>query len=188
MTASLFIPRSELMQSLGMIRKLCKPKRGEEAVLSFDGQCLHIELGGMGVTPAARGDWKGQARVGATFILGLAKAPPAGDVIEFRVEDGDLRIGTTILPCKWQPAWSRSIELPENPTDDQILALPLQHEMSEIISSGYENLLKDAEERRDEAVSKALKFIARFGVTHEELENLVIAAIQRRHSESGEQN
>lgn len=182
MTASVFIPRPELLSSFGLIRRLCKPRCGEEAVLSFDGQCLHIELGGMGVTPPARGEWSGQARVAAIFIVALAKVPPSGDTIEFRVENGELHIGTSVAACVWQPAWSRSIDLPENASDEQILALPLQYEMPEIIASGYERLLQRAEKKRALAIAKALAAVSEFGVTREEIQALVLGAFRRKIS------
>jgi len=51
------------LKALRLVRKLCKPKHGEEAVLSFDGACLHIQCAGMTLTPAAQGQWPGQVRI-----------------------------------------------------------------------------------------------------------------------------
>lgn len=184
MTFSLSILRPDFDASFTLIRKLCKASPEGEAVLSFDGECLHIELGGMGVTPAARGEWPGQARVRARFILALAKVPPSGEAIEFRVEDGRIRVGTTVANCVWQPAWSRCIELPENASRADVLALPLQYEHDDIEASGYANALKEAEEWRDDRIADALTALRDLGVTREDIEALAHEALRRAHVDS----
>lgn len=176
---SLSVQRAEFEAAFGLIRSLATPLPGEEAVLSFDGERLCIKLAGMGVAPAAQGCWPGQARVGASVMLALANVPPAGEVIKFRIADGELRVGTTIAACAWQTERSDPIVLAENASRAEILSLPLRYETAEVEASGYAETLKEAETWRSAQIGLALDSLATLGVTREDLAAVVGEALQR---------
>jgi hypothetical protein len=145
MTTALIMLRDDMLDAFKTLRKLCKPQPEEEAIVSYDGACLHFELGGMAVTPAAKGSWAGQARVPGKFILGLAKLPPNGDSIQIRMKDGRFYFGSSSIECKWQPAWSKQIELPINPSITDLLTLRFHYTDEDIATSGLAQSVRKAE-------------------------------------------
>jgi hypothetical protein len=126
-----------------ILKSLCKPKPGEEAVLSFDGACLHIECSGVTVAPGATGEWSGQARVLGTSLMSVVKHPPPGDPLVFSITDG-LTINSITIPCVWQQAWSKKIELPVNYTLEDVAILGDSYTEQEIIESGLGDIYKRA--------------------------------------------
>jgi hypothetical protein len=179
-TFHLQLSKAELDSAFRVLKKLCKPRRDEEAVLSFDGTCLHIEGAGMGVTPRASGSWPGQVRLSAKFLLGLAKVPPVCDPIEFRVEDGRLHIASSSVACSVQPAWRKAIELPMNATDAELLALHFTHAPEDIEAAGYGLTVQHALGRVDSKIQKAAELLAEFSVRPEELRAFVHGSMRRR--------
>jgi hypothetical protein len=179
-TFELSVPRPGLDEAFRLVRKLCKPKRGEEAVLSFDGACLHIECAGMTVTPGAQGVWSGQVRIPADFLLLLAKLPPSGDPLPFSVKDARLHVGSLSVGCTIQAAWSKAIELPMNATSGQILALHFAHTPEEIEAAGYSKTVEDAKSRADAQIEKAAQQLHGLLVEPEELRNFVYSNLKRK--------
>jgi hypothetical protein len=151
------ITRAELNEAFRLLKRLCKPRPDEEAVLSYDDTCLHIELGGMTVTPAATGTWSSQIRIPGSYLMGLVKLPPAGNPLVVRVENGRIHFGSSSVACKSQGAWSRAIELPMNPTTAQILTLHHQFSPEEIEASGYTKVLRGSQTLLDRKIEKAAK-------------------------------
>jgi len=151
----LTISRAELNEAFRLLKKLCKPRPDEEAVLSYDGGCLHVELGGMTVTPGATGTWAGQVRIPGSYLMGLVKLPPAGDPLVVKVESGRLHFGSSSIGCASQDAWTRVIELPMNPTTAQILSLQFDFSPEEIEASGYAKVVRETEERVARKIAKA---------------------------------
>ena len=91
-------------------------RRREEAILSFDGQMLHIELGGGTITVPAEGICDAQVRVSAAALLRFPRVLPRDPVLRLRALDYRLWLGPCSLPCAIQPAWSKSIDLPAGMT------------------------------------------------------------------------
>src|SRR5437762_2004338 len=132
MTPNLQIKHKNLKEPFRLLKKLCRPERDEEAIISFDDQVLHVDLGGMTVTIPAVGEWPGQARIPGSFILSVATLPPTADPLIVRVEDGRFYFGSASVGCVWQPPWSALIELPMNPKIKMILALRSKYSDEEI--------------------------------------------------------
>src|SRR2546423_7030970 len=105
MPPSLQIRQKDLKEPFRLLKKLCRPERDEEAIISFDDRVLHVDLGGMTVTIPAIGEWPGQARIPGTFILHLAQVPPTIDPVCVYVEDGRIHFGSTSVGCSWQAPW-----------------------------------------------------------------------------------
>jgi hypothetical protein len=177
------VPRPGFEEAARLIRKLCKPKREEQAVLSFDGACLHIECAGMAVTPAAVGLWPGQVRVPSDFIKMLAKMPPPGDDIEFRVADGRLHVGSSSVTCAIQASWSKMIELSGNSSFGEVLSLHVQHTPEEIAAAGYSKMVENAVEWGERRVEKVCKELTDFMVEPAELRAFLFSNMKRKLAE-----
>jgi len=171
--AILRVDLQPLVKSLRHVSKLCKPLRGEEAILSYDEACVHICLGGMTITVAAAGDWPGQCRVLGNFIMTIAKIPPTDDPVEFRVKDGLLNIGSSSFRCAWQTAWSAQLDLPVNASMIDLLAMRHRHTSEEIMQSGLSAALKDAEVKRDRLITKAVKFLGAMSITEHDIRLMI---------------
>ena len=176
----LSVARPALDEAFRLLRKLCKPKRDEEAVLSFDGACLHIECAGMTVAPGATGNWPGQVRIPADFLMMLVKMPPAGDPIEVRIEDGRVHVGSSSIGCKTQSAWSKQLELPMNATFADILALHLQHTPQEIEAAGYSKMVAQAKDSADRKIDRIASQLKDFMVEPEELRTFLYGSMRRK--------
>jgi len=181
--SELSVPRPGLEKAFRLLRKLCRPKRGEEAVLSFDGACLHIDCAGMTVAPAADGIWPSQIRIPADFLMALARIPPSGDPVRFSVKDGRLHVGSCSIACILQAAWTKSIELPMTPSLAQIVALQFTHTAEEIATAGYSKLVDDAESAAESRIAKAAKQLEDLMVEPEELRKFAYATIRRKIAE-----
>ena len=177
---SVSIKRADWLNATGLLKKLCKAKRGEEAVLSFDGACLHIECGGMEVAPGASGDWPVQVRIDYHFLKMLAAVPPAEETVIFSVENNTLMSGSLTIPCKVQQAWSKMIDLPMNATELQILSLAFKHSPEEVQESGYGRVVSNAIEKLNERIAKAAEHLRNYPITQEELREFVHNIIRKK--------
>ena len=59
-TAELLVQRAELAEALKTIRRVGDLKKAGEAIISFDGEMVRIQLGGASVAATASGDWPAQ--------------------------------------------------------------------------------------------------------------------------------
>src|SRR5262249_20670856 len=158
-----------LKEPLRLLKRLCKPELREEAIISYDDDSLHIDLGGMSVAIPAIGEWPGQARVPGDFILSMARLPPTTDPLILLVEDARFHFGSASVGCAWQAPWSALIDLPMNPTFKTILALRFRYTEEEIRASGWIERLRTAEEYRDHFIVTMSRRLAHFGVRPDDL-------------------
>ena len=179
MTPSLQIKLKDLKEPFRLLKKLCKPERDEEAIISYDDQCLHIDLGGMTVTIPAIGEWPGQARIPGTFILTLAKVPPTADPVLVSVDNGRFHFGSTSIGCVWQPPWSAMIELPMNPNYNMILALRSKYTEEEIQASGWSERMKTVEAYLDHVCETIAKRLSGFGVRPDDVRRMIEECVAR---------
>ena len=109
-TPTLEVAKHELDDAWRRVAILARDVRkrtldASEAVLSFRDGRLEIHVSGnfRAVSVPARGMWPGQARVPGQFIVGVAKVPPAGDPVTFRVVGDRLHVQSISVGCQWQP-------------------------------------------------------------------------------------
>jgi hypothetical protein len=108
------VKRAALADALKRLAKTVAKRAGEEAVLSFDGANLHIDLGGGCMTVPAQGDFDCQVRVSGKTMLNLAQLLPSGDPIHIVAVNDQLQIQNCVIRCKIQDAWSKIVDLPVN--------------------------------------------------------------------------
>jgi hypothetical protein len=108
------VKRAALADALKRLAKTVAKRAGEEAVLSFDGANLHIDLGGGCMTVPAEGNFDCQVRVSGKTILNLAQVLPSGDPIHIVAMNNQLQIENCVIRCKIQDAWSKIVDLPVN--------------------------------------------------------------------------
>lgn len=176
--ASLRVERDKLLEGFRFLKKLAKPSPGEQAVFSFDGATLYIDVAGMGISAPAQGSWSGQARVNAIWVLCLAKAPPPGDPIILSVADGRIHLQTSSYACAWQGAWQSLIQLADSPDTATLMAVKLKYTEEQIRESGLEEPVAKATMLYGADVAAAAKLLKMYGVKEADLHTLVVKAIR----------
>jgi hypothetical protein len=168
------VGRAGLLEVFRLLLSVGKPRKAEQVVLSFDGNCLHFDLSGMTATAAAKGSWPCQVRVRATALLSLAKVPPAGDPLVLRVEDGRIHFGPTFsCACDLQSMWKAAIQLPLNYDAAMLLGLKLRYTPEQIEQSGLKETVANAEKNCMRHVSTAAVALAPYLVKQEDIRALV---------------
>ena len=178
------VKRSELEAAFRLIRRLCRPKPGEQAVFSYDAACLHVDCGGVTVTPGARGCWPGQVRMDAKQLVTWARLMPSGDPLVFRFQEGRLWLGNSSCKAELQGAWAKGIDMPMNASSLDFFVLSFTHPREEIEAAGYAGPVAAAERWAQAKILHAAECLADLGVTHSDVEELVEACVRRRASTS----
>jgi hypothetical protein len=174
---SLRVTRAEAERAFVSMTKVKGVPESAEGVLTYDGRNCTIRLPGFETAIQATGFWPGQARVRATTLLRIGKAPlPEGDPIVLEVVDNKLRLGSLQLPCTWDTGADSRIELPLNPPLISALRVARRYSPDEIKRSGLLDLASKAEVRCAELVAEATGVLAVLGVQ--------VAAIERVVAES----
>lgn len=153
-------------------------KPSVQAVLSYDGACLHIDFPGSGLVVPVQGSWPGQIRVSANWFHMMLKMPPSSDPIVFQVEDGRLNVEGVSINCVVQESWQASIQLPVNAPPGMLIALSMRCTPEEIEASGLTarvNKAREEFERKIETASKSLKL---YGLFPEKLRELLLTCIK----------
>lgn len=153
-------------------------KSSEEAILSYDGECLHVDLPGGGMAVPAKGTWPGQVRVPAKWFQMMVKIPPEQDPIVFRVEDNQLHVENTSITCAVQGSWRAMIQLPVNAPAGMLLAIALRCSPEEIAASGLTERVNKAREQFEQKILIASKSLKDYGLPPDKLRELVLSHIK----------
>ena len=182
MTGSLEIGRAEFAEAVQLLRKLCTPGYDDAAVLSYDGDCLHIEVGRVRVKPRANGTWPGRVRVRNDFILSFGRLLPSGPRIHVQFERGRLYIGSSSTLCAWEaPPRRKKIEVPANATISDYLCLTFRYSMEELIDSDLGDAVRNAQAWADRTLANAAYDLKDFDITEQELRELAFGRLRERN-------
>ena len=174
------IPRASLLQGFKLIKKLAKPRKYEEAVLSFDGEKLLIDMAGTHIAINAQGYWPGQVRVSAIWLVGMSKVPPSGNALILRFADGHVHLQNSICPCAGQNTTVQLIQLNMFPDDATLLAQKLLWSSEHIEKSGLSAAIAEAEKVCMRRVSKAAQYLVDYKVSKEDIRYLIDRCLQER--------
>jgi hypothetical protein len=168
----LSIPRSSLSEALTMLTKTAAQRRGEEAILTFDGTALLIELGGGAVTVPATGECSLQLRVPGIMLLNLSRVMPEDDPVPLVLEDRThLVIASIRLTCQAQPVGSKVVDLPVNAEKDDILQALSDFTPLQIEQSGLTKV--HARAVALQRITDAARLLMPLGITEQDLLDLV---------------
>ena len=179
MSCSLSIERSELADLLRTASKFGKPTDKADAVLSFDGQALAIEMTGMALEVPATGQWEGEVLVPAGVIIRLARHLPPGDPLRVSVAKERLWIQDFSISCKQQFALGKRIELPLDPTLQEILTLPHRYSAMTIDRSGLSKVVEEAQEKMERRIARAAGSLKPLGVEPADVRWIVLKVLNR---------
>ncbi len=177
-TAELSTDWLAFMNSLRAASRVIRAKAQEEAILSFDGACLHVEFAGGGFTVSAQGYWPSQVRASAQWLMVMVKMPPKLDPIVFRVNGNRLHVESSSVSCVLQDTWRAIIQVPVNATPAMMVALSLRHSADEIGASGLNAQVKTATGQFRRKLRAAAKALEPYGVDEKTLRSWVESIIQ----------
>jgi len=171
--ARLEIGREDFIAAVQRLNRVRVPSKNNDALLSFDGACLHIEVQGVTVAVPARGHWDGQATISARIIHAYAVLPLKDDPVALEVHEGRFRLGSIHALCGWNPAWSALIQAPINADDTFFMALKLRYTPEQIRQSGMERMVAAAETRCARRIRFAAKALSPYQIPAAEIRALV---------------
>jgi hypothetical protein len=123
------IDRHEFAQAMKTFNVRALPR---SAMLAFEGGFLSIEAGNRLVTMRATGQWHGRAWFSANLLKALAATPPHDDPVVMVYLDAKLRVGPTIIDCRWQLVSKALIKDATKPSPLDLIAMDLTLPRSEI--------------------------------------------------------
>jgi hypothetical protein len=167
------VKRADLATGLSLLARTVDRRFREEGVLSFDGDCLHIEVGGGEYVIPAEGFWDCQVRVPAAMLLRLAKLLPECDTITMRAAGDKLWVNKLGLCCAVQGPWQKSIDLPIGTTFEQAREILAQASREELVAAGLGNMDPSSLRPPLEAVAKALVYLRAFGIEERDIMALI---------------
>lgn len=167
--------------------KLFAPKRLKltKALLSFENGFLSIESGARVGVMHAEGQWNGRATFAPEVLRALAEFPPNDAAIIVSYADGHLLIGGLTIPCTWQSASKATVARVAKPSILDLLALERTMPRVELLGTDAGRSVQRARRTTDERIRKAANYLADFGITLDEVRQLVEARITARLQTGG---
>lgn len=169
------VARAALADALKRLAKTVAKRAGEEAVLSFDGANLHIDLGGGCMTVPAQGDFDCQVRVSGKTLLNLAQVLPSGDPIRIEAINDHLHIQNCVIRCKIQDAWSKIVDLPINLSSKEAVEFLADQSSVDLEVSGLTLVAGGL----PAAIQEAVRLLAPYGVVAADIERLINTKCQK---------
>lgn len=167
------VARESFLAAMRPLRRFVKRKDPGEAIISMEGEDLFISAMGVSTAMPAVGEWAGEVRIPARFVLALAVVPPSGDPLTIEVAEGRLRIGSLSISCTLSDSWMSEIPLPLDATPAQILSLRFQYSPERIEKAGLAKRLAAEDAAAMKRIMKAWKELEPLGVKVEDLKTLV---------------
>lgn len=173
----LSVNRPEFAKALKLVGRAGKDVRSGEAILTFDGGRLIIDLSGNVAQVAATGDWPNEVRLPGGTLERLAKSLPEDNPLDLKVEGERLLAARFSIPCEWrtlsQPGPTPVPDLiPPNADPFQILMIRSRCSEEEIDAAGATGLIAEAERRIDATCQAAARLLQSYGVTPAHLRRL----------------
>jgi hypothetical protein len=179
----------EFAKAMGVFKKLLKAKRPSgEMLLGFKDGLLTVENSGIASTIPAQGEWDGEARVSAVFVLTLVPQLRAQVPTELFVADGELQIrqGSTVWgqKCAWHAGVRPDDGLAFNAGLTEVVAFSLRHSEEEIERLGQRKAVDDARARFEKLVEAAAKALSPLDIFPSDLRPWLEEAIRGRDRQS----
>jgi hypothetical protein len=150
-----------------------------DAVLSYENGMLEICLNGHTIQATAEGSLPGLTRISGIRTINLSKVLPTDDPLIIAFDGERLYMGSFSIPCVWHNVEANPIQLPIDPSLTTLLGLRLQYKEDEIFTSGFSQLVNEAEGKRKMLVRRAANVLEPLGVRLEDVERLVDEAVRR---------
>ncbi len=152
----------------------------EEAVFDFQESGIDITFNGMTMAVSGEGKGFGRARIKGINIQALARLPFKEKTVSVWVEDSWLWVESLSVQCQWTDINPPLIELPMDSPLLDILAVGKNCDEEQILASGLAEKIKEAEETKNNLVSKAISNLKPLEITEKDFEELINSKITKR--------
>jgi hypothetical protein len=181
------ISQDELAKAVRQMTKTRTPGEQELVDLTCYRDNIKFVVTGRELTCHATVELKGMARMPLAILPKLRKAAVTfGDKpLRIRIEAGRIRVNSMSIALDGitiQKMSDRPIDIPDNASVCDILALKYVFTKDEVAESDLTARFLAANSERQKAVDRATELLATFGVPHEVVDSLVTQAI-KAHAE-----
>ena len=190
MNNTLLLDKAEFLQALAFLSKTVKRARHREALLSFDGKELQIQITHLSAAVAASGVWRGRAAVSAGQLIGLGRRLNAAkradelqarEIFVLKINERQLYLDNDVLPVLWHDGTGDLVFAPSDADVLDMLALRHKYSYEDLVRSNLLYHIEAAEIQRDRMLNRALQFLIPLGITRHELDEFVENSIRRRY-------
>jgi hypothetical protein len=150
-----------------------------EAVLSFADGVFRIALPGLAASVPADGNWPHPLRMAGTFMPRLHVVLPEKGSVRVSAADGRVRFGNHSFDCVHSTDGPDPARLPLDPSAADLLRAAGRMSWDDVIAAGIRSLVDAAEEERDDCIFAAAELLAPYGVTEDDVAELVAMALER---------
>lgn len=171
------VGRDEFANALRSIARTTHAVDEGDAILTFDGQNLSIEVSGKSCVVTGEGEWPTEVRLPGEILARLASSLPDEDPLTLRVSDGRMHLERLSIPCRWAVFSHRRSTpvrelIPANADAFDILMLRRRCSPEEIDIAGAHSLVEEAENTLSSACGKAASTAKRYGAGWKEFKGL----------------
>ncbi len=152
-------------------------------LMTFEGGFLSIESGDATAVMRADGEWHGRATFSPEVLRAIALVPPPHDPMTISYADGYLLIGNMTIICQWNSLSQALIHDLQSPSMIDLLALERTLPRAEIAGTGLGKSIRQAKEKAERRIIKAVSYLEDLEVTEAEVRALVEARIKIRLSD-----
>jgi hypothetical protein len=145
----------------------------KSALIAYDGKYLSIEIGSKTAVMVAEGEWHGRATVSAQLIRALALNLPVTDPVEIIYQEKKITLAGIQISCDWVLASKQSVRKLTNLTLLDLLAIERTVERHELGKTELGRKCSAALRQKEKSVEGALKQLSIFGVSEDEIRNLI---------------
>ena len=181
------MPRRPLVAACDRLRKLlpARTRKVTELCFAWEGGELILEVQGGREAVPAEGEWRGRGYVAANTLMVMGRKLVAGDPLQISVEGDRLVIrgehATFKVKLRWEDIGpARRIVLPLDATDLDVLIGAARMSEAEIVSSGLQRRIAQAEAQLVRRTTKAAAQLDMFGIDAEDLREFIRARILDR--------
>ena len=174
------VSREALERMAGQLVRASRKAKRATAIFSFDGQALQVAVSGMRLTAPARGTWAQKVRVEAGVIQAIRGLTGQGEEVLICVRESRIHFDDDVsYSCELLGPPSGNLEIPLTEKPPELLARTSSRPGEEVegFEVGWATDLAAA--RRVLAIEKAFRNLVDFGVTRQDLVELVDRRLPR---------
>jgi len=183
--SNLEVNAASLLDALKYLKRFGSKKQTSEVAWAFDGSGLLLQMGATQAQAEASGEWSGLARCSADFAFALIGVLPEEDVVTIWVEGDKLHVGNSSIVCSWEDRSSLLAYASQDIDLEGLLALRLRYSQEELERSHVINRVEEAERKRNNMLTRAVKALQPLGITRKDLLTFIEERLKRKYPQTG---
>jgi len=148
--------------------------------MAYEGGFLSFESGDATAVMRAEGEWNGRAIFSPEVLRAISLVPPPYDPLTISYADGRLLIGNMTIICQWNSVSKVLIHDLQSPSLVDLLALERTMPRAEIAGTGLGKSIRQAKEKAEQRIIKAVSLLAELEISEAEIRELVEKRIKLR--------